>query len=348
MKHVLNIFPISILILAFGVHPIHALDKKEEINDSKTYVVQEGDTLWDISNRFYQDPWYWPKMWSFNPHVLNPNWISPGTELVIMNSENGDFTELRPKNTITSNSLNSQGGVKQGLWNQNTSLAYSIRKQFLLAEDRIKKASRIDYSPDEKTMLSQGDRVYVNVQKNQFNIGQKLSIFKKVEHLDSQNGDIGQIIQVVGELEIIQVENKKQPMARIQQSYDVIERGFLVIDEEELLHFNQIIPKEAKEGLEGQVLGSTNSNATAFAQEHYIVVDLGKKDGTEAGDLFYITRGLDPVKNKSSNLTEEAIGVVMIVEVFKDMSIGIIQRSAREIYPGDHLVVWRDSLYSKH
>lgn len=46
---------------------------------SDTYVVNKGDTLWDISGTLFGDPFYWPKIWAlnkeliYNPHVIFPN-----------------------------------------------------------------------------------------------------------------------------------------------------------------------------------------------------------------------------------------------------------------------------------
>ncbi|MBL93037.1 MAG: hypothetical protein CMH56_14645 [Myxococcales bacterium] len=51
------------------------------INAPETYVVRFGDTLWDLCAKFLNNPWYWPKIWSYNPGLDNPHWIRPGTVL---------------------------------------------------------------------------------------------------------------------------------------------------------------------------------------------------------------------------------------------------------------------------
>jgi nucleoid-associated protein YgaU len=40
--------------------------------------VKKGDTLWDICDGYFGNPWQWPRVWSYNPDILNPHWIFPG------------------------------------------------------------------------------------------------------------------------------------------------------------------------------------------------------------------------------------------------------------------------------
>jgi LysM domain len=53
------------------------------------YTIQKGDTLWDLSQKFLSNPWYWPKIWSLNPSIENPHWIYPGNKLRIVPGEGG-------------------------------------------------------------------------------------------------------------------------------------------------------------------------------------------------------------------------------------------------------------------
>jgi hypothetical protein len=53
------------------------------------YTIQKGDTLWDLSQKFLANPWYWPKIWSLNPGIENPHWIYPGGKLKIIPGEGG-------------------------------------------------------------------------------------------------------------------------------------------------------------------------------------------------------------------------------------------------------------------
>lgn len=63
---------------------------------SKTYTVKKGDTLWDISKKFYKDATKWKKIYSANKSTIEKaakkhkkkssnkgHWIFPGTKLKI-------------------------------------------------------------------------------------------------------------------------------------------------------------------------------------------------------------------------------------------------------------------------
>lgn len=80
------------LIIAFLIGLMFTAQAQEvELNPAHpdTYVVQKGDTLWDISAVFLQSPWLWPEIWHANPQIENPHLIYPGDviNLIYMNGQ---------------------------------------------------------------------------------------------------------------------------------------------------------------------------------------------------------------------------------------------------------------------
>lgn len=69
--------------------PKKVVEQKKQEVAYKTHTVVKGDTLWDISRKYYGDPRQWPKIWEANRRdknlgpISNPNRIYPGQKIKI-------------------------------------------------------------------------------------------------------------------------------------------------------------------------------------------------------------------------------------------------------------------------
>ncbi len=93
LKKILAISAAALLTFVTGAMAVQLRSDHPE-----TYVVQKGDTLWDIARRFLNEPWLWPEIWQANPQIENPHLIYPGDVLSLAYLGAG---QTRPALTVT-------------------------------------------------------------------------------------------------------------------------------------------------------------------------------------------------------------------------------------------------------
>lgn len=51
--------------------------------DAHVYIIQPGDTLWALAQKFLGNPYLWPQLWEQNQYIRDAHWIYPGDPLVV-------------------------------------------------------------------------------------------------------------------------------------------------------------------------------------------------------------------------------------------------------------------------
>lgn len=58
--------------------------RTETVVEKTKHDVVPANTLWDLAEHYYRDPWLWPRIHEANKdRIKNPHWIYPGQEFVI-------------------------------------------------------------------------------------------------------------------------------------------------------------------------------------------------------------------------------------------------------------------------
>ena len=87
------------VLIVFLLLPSITFSATQEIKEHK---VIKGDTLWDISEKYLNDPFMWPSIWKENKWIANPHWIYPDQIIKIplyLIQEEKRAAEVTPKST---------------------------------------------------------------------------------------------------------------------------------------------------------------------------------------------------------------------------------------------------------
>jgi hypothetical protein len=135
-------------------------------NAPSSYKVVRGDTLWRISGLFLKSPWRWPDLWGMNlEQIKNPHRIYPGQELFLDISNGrarlttnrpGGIETIRVSPRTRSESVSDSAIPPVDMQQIEAFLAEPL----IVDESTFTRAPRIVATPENRVLLSLGDRAY--------------------------------------------------------------------------------------------------------------------------------------------------------------------------------------------
>ncbi|WP_376695792.1 LysM peptidoglycan-binding domain-containing protein [Wenzhouxiangella sp. EGI_FJ10305] len=126
----------------------------------REYVVQEGDTLWDIAGRFLTRPWQWPAIWDANPQVENPHLIYPGDVISL------SFVDGEPRLSVDDSVRRLSPEVRRERIDGPISTIPLDAIETFLKAPRVVSAEEFEQLPyiiannEQRVMAGPGDRTY--------------------------------------------------------------------------------------------------------------------------------------------------------------------------------------------
>ena len=344
----------AIAAAALGFSPDLAHAQSQEGEGTDYHVVDKGDTLWDLSGRYYGDSYEWPRVWSYNPHITNPHWIYPGDIVYLRPATDGDGQQV------------ADGGQQGGDGDDEIlSRGMYLPVAGFIVEERPEYVGRIAASPKEANMLAEGDIAWVGFGEDGYTDkekdeikeddretlkevepkeGQKYAIVREAgEITDDEGNSLGTKYLVLGALQLNKVNEEYLDEARVTQSWREIVRGDLLIPYERQL--KAVKPTKADEDEPGARIVDTMQPGTVYAEHHYVFVNKGAADGVRPGNRMFIYQrdeGLhrDYMGEVSEEIPWQRVGQVMVIDVTEKFSTAIITDSRREIEVGDRLEMY--------
>lgn len=306
------------------------------------YTVKRGDTLWDISNHFLVDPWYWPEIWYLNPQINNPHLIYPGDVLSIFYVGGKPYLTVGdgPRTNKLSPQLRGEDIDAETYGIAIPAIQQFIIRPRIVSEETLDSAPYILSSIEERLAFGSGDRVYARGFNGEPQ-GQ-YTIFRKGEALHDPKTDelLGFEAIIVGDGEILRGGDPA--------TFDLTQTKREALRGDRLLPVNfgeidtEFVPHAPPEGTHGHVISLWDA-ISQVGTFQVIALSLGERNGIEKGHVLNINQAgrvvADPFEKPGAlidvELPEENAGRAMVFRTFEKVSYALVMETITSISIGD-------------
>jgi hypothetical protein len=342
-----------------------ALPAEEAEPGEKTirYTVKRGDTLWDITQFIWRDPFLWPKVWRNNIYIINPDLIYPGNVILFpadlaermkaaeagrppapMAPPAGEGPEVGPEAAPEVSPEIALAPIPEPPPPARPKPDFSLLASSGFILDDSEATGEVIGSLDDRTLLGENDTVYlVPLSKGGFGRGDRMTIYRqvrKVYHPETRKY-MGYLILILGEVRITEV-NEKVSVGKIENSYNYIEVGDLtfITPTTDFMGFvkdspsSKGKPENPSDGSTQGYIVEVKEDRAANAQHDIVYLDRGLKDGLRIGDRFAITRDGEKITWRYKK-PKRVIGYLEVLIARDGTATALVVQSTEVINRGD-------------
>lgn len=312
------------------------------------HTVEKGDTLWDLSQKFLGSPWYWPKVWSYNPEIANPHWIYPGNEVRFYSQGEEVPTQVEvgePETSIDEGELYDDKISVTGPIGFRPKNAQSIAVPGFVTTNEIEESGKIVGSFAENALLAYPDHIYVKFAKKAPKLGEIYVVYRSEGELTHPITlrPIGYYTMVLAEVKVIRVDKDNNATVVIHKQYDEVHRGDLIGPSGDPV-IRAVAARPNERAVKDARLVADVRRYPSIVGEHQLaVMDKGSDDGVKIGNTFTFWRQHDPISQEAllqptfidDHVPAEDVGECVVFEVKARASICLVSRSIRDLTRGE-------------
>jgi LysM domain len=302
------------------------------------YIVQRGDTLWDLAGRYLGNNFLWPQIWDLNRYITDAHWIYPGDPL------------LMPKVSLVSERAGA--GEEEGLPPEapegegaGTAL-YPVSEEVTMqcahyvVSDREDESLKVIGSENGSAKLAFADREILYLNKGS-NAGVKPGDVFSIHHTaypvkhPVSGKTIGRKVETTGWLRVLLVEENTSTVVVEQACKDIHAGDYLKAFEKVNVPLvlrrpppDRLTPPSGK--AQGYVVDIADDVMVAGTGQ-IVSIDLGSEAGIAPGNMLTVYRIMYP----SVPTTRNVLGELAVLTVRDRTATAKVMYSNDAIMNGD-------------
>jgi hypothetical protein len=329
---------------AFAAEPENRPDIRLDIRSDAPdrHIVVKGDTLWDISGKFFKDPWKWPHIWGMNKDsIKDPHWIYPGDVIFLDRSSgtlrigqpaaSGDMTAASSVSD-TGNNVKLSPKVRENPSSHDAipsipanAIAPFLTQPLVIEAGQLKDAPALIGAREERVILGNDDTGFAKGLPS--DKGDQWQIYRPGKtFIDPDTNEVLGIEAIyLGNAEVTHFADVST-VAITHSVQEIYAGDRLVLPSVE--EVNTYLPRAPESNISARVI-SIYGGVSQGGQNSVITLNKGARNGLASGHVLALYHKGEVVKNedKQYTLPDERYGLVFVFRVFDKVSYALVMQT---------------------